>query len=415
MRSKITPREAANIIIDSVRPLPGTTVTLTGALDRVLARDIHSAIDVPHWDNSAMDGYAVRSEDILGRCPVALNIIERVPAGASPEKILQPGECARIFTGAPVPAGADGVVRQEHTTPLDDGRVRVDEDTDARGNVRRKGEDIPKGSLVFSRGTQLGPAHLGVLASVAETEICVHRAPVVAILASGDEIVDPTERDSILQGKKIASSNTYTLTSMVRRAGGEVLQLGIAPDDPAELRRYVSSATEADFLITTGGVSVGEHDYLRSVLEDMGADIQFWRIRMRPGAPVGFGLLHQLPWLGLPGNPVSAMVGFELFARPAIRRMLGHDRLFRRAVTVTTEEPIHLTAPLRHFLRIAVHERHGKYYASLTGAQGSGILSSMARADALMIVPEDRVDVDPGSALSAILLEEPRHVSTVPF
>ena len=264
-------------------------------------------------------------------------------------------------------------------------------------------------------GLQLGAAHIGVLASLAETYVCVYRKPTVALMATGDEIADLAEREAILAGEKIASSNTYTLTSMVQQAGGEVIDLGIASDDPTDLRNRIAAAADADLLITSGGVSVGEHDHLRPVLQEMGADMKFWRIRMRPGAPVGFAILNGLPWIGLPGNPVSAMVSFELFVRPAIRKMLGHEKLFRGTVTVTIENAIHLKAPLCHFLRVVVTEQDGKRYASLTGAQGSGILSSMAAANALMIVPEDNLDVERGSELNAMYLEESRHVGVAPF
>ncbi len=306
-------------------------------------------------------------------------------------------------------------MRQEHTTQVNNRRVRVDEETDACANIRLRGEDILQGSVALTSGSQLGAAHIGVLASLAETYVCVYRRPTVAVMATGDEIADLAEREAILAGKKIASSNTYTLTSMVQQAGGEVINLGIASDDPTDLRKRIATAADADLLITSGGVSVGEHDYLRPVLQEMGADMKFWRIRMRPGAPVGFAVLNGLPWIGLPGNPVSSMVGFELFVRPAIRKMLGHEKLFRCTFPVTTEDEIHLKAPLCHFLRIVVTERDGKRYASLTGAQGSGILSSMAAANALMIVPEDNLDVERGSELNAMYLEESRHVGAAPF
>ncbi len=394
----LSPADAARTILGALGALPTETVPLGQALDRVLATDIRSPLDLPPWDNSAMDGYAVRSEDVRGRCPVELQIIEELPAGTFPTSSVGAGQCTRIFTGAPIPEGTDGVVRQEHATRLETGRVRINDDRDAARNVRHRGEDVRRDALVLRRGTELGPAQIGILASIAEARVLLHRRPTVAIMASGDEIADLDEREAILAGRKIASSNSYTLTAMVRRAGGEPLDLGIARDQPGDLRQRLAAASGADLLVTSGAVSVGEHDHLRSVLESLGADMKFWRIRMRPGAPVGFGILHDLPWIGLPGNPVSTMVTFELFVRPAIRKLLGHVKPFRRTVPVRTGEPIALHARLQHFLRVVVAEAEGKLVAKLTGEQGSGILSSMAQADALMIVPEHQLEVPEGGA-----------------
>jgi molybdopterin molybdotransferase len=338
---------------------------------------------------------------------VELRIVESVQAGKFPTKPLGPGECTRIFTGAPLPKGADGVIRQEDATPLEGGRVRINNARDVRHNVRYRGEDIKKGTVVLTRGTPLGPAQLGVLASIAESEVFVHRRPRVAFFGSGDEIAELDERDAVLAGTKIASSNSYTLQAMIRRTGGEPINLGIAKDDPSDLRAKVKDAFTSDLLVTTAGISVGEHDYVRQVLDEVKLTPRFWRIGMRPGAPVGFGLIGALPWIGLPGNPVSTMVTFELFVRPAIRKMLGHTELFRRTVPVTVAVPIKLGPPLRHFLRAIVEERDGALTARLTGPQGSGILTSMAQANALLIVPEDKPAVQPGETLNAMLLADP--------
>ena len=268
---------------------------------------------------------------------------------------------------------------------------------------------------MLARGSELGPAQLGVLASVACAEVSVHRTPEVAFLGSGDEIVDLDAREDILAGRKIASSNTYTLLGNLRRAGARARNLGIARDDPDDVRRRFEQAAGADLLVTTAGVSVGEHDHLRRVFETLGGELGFWRIRMRPGAPVGYGRLGPMPWLGLPGNPVSAMVTFELFVRPVIRRLQGHRRPFRRAVPVTVVEPLRYPAPLTHFLRAVIEEDAGRLCARLTGPQGSGMLTSMARADALLIVPAALEIVEPGTTLRAILLDDPVHVEEPPF
>ncbi len=411
----LNPTDAARIVVDTARVLPLEQVPLEHALGRVLAHDVASTIDLPQWDNSAMDGYAVRSEDVRGRCPVELEIIQYILAGEFPTAPIQAGQCSRIFTGAPVPSGTDTVIRQEDTTALDSQTVRMERDRDAGCNVRFRGEDIRAGAVVLRQGVQLGPPQIGVLASIAHASVPVFRRPRVAILASGNEIADLDQRESILAGTKIASSNSYTMTAMTQRAGAIPIYLGIASDDPQDLRDRLSSVRDADLLVTSGGVSVGEHDHLRSVLEDMGAEMKFWRVRMRPGAPVALGVLDDRPWIGLPGNPVSTMVTFELFARPAIRTMMGLQLPFRRTVPVLLGEPVELQAPRRHFMRVTISNVNGQRVARLTGAQGSGILTSMAQADALMIVPEDRERVPEGELLDAILLDETQHVAEVPF
>jgi molybdopterin molybdotransferase len=414
-----SPGEAARTILEHIERLAIECIPITEALGRVLANDARSPIDLPAWDNSVMDGFAVRSSDAGdgggGAGEIILRVVETIPAGQFPKAAIGPGECSRIFTGAPVPEGADSVIRQEDTTLLDEGRVRIDDTRDAGKNVRRRGEDIEQGTVVLQQGTPLEPAQLGVLASMAQSEVHVYRAPRVNHLGTGDEIADLDEREAILGGKKVASSNTYTLDALIQRSGAIPAGLGIAKDDPKNIRRRLSGVFAADLVITTGGISVGEHDHMRTVIEQMGADLKFWRIRMRPGAPVGFGLMGSTPWIGLPGNPVSTMVGYELFARPAIRKMMGHSLLFRRTVPVKTAEPLNIPAKLTHFLRAIVQESDGELTARLTGPQGSGILTSMARANALLIVPAERVEIPAGETLQAMLLDEQIHVAEPPF
>ena len=273
----LTPTEAAAAIIGEIQALAIESVPLPDALDRVLAEDLLSPIDIPAWDNSAMDGYAVRAADVANHNTPAgemvLRVIETIPAGAFPTRALGAGECARIFTGAPLPQGCDGVIRQEDTTPLPNGQVRINDARDAGRNVRYRGEDLRRGDVALTRGTALGPAQLGVLASVACRAVPVHRRPRVAIMASGDEIADLDEAQAILTGRKVASSNTYTLNALVRQSGAEPINLGIAKDDPADVRRKLESGVGADLLVTTAGVSVGEHDFLRSVLDEMGLSV----------------------------------------------------------------------------------------------------------------------------------------------
>jgi molybdopterin molybdotransferase len=420
----LTPTEAACLILEHVAPRPAARRPLRDALDLVLAEDVTSPLDLPPWDNSAMDGYAVRASDVRSATrerPVTLAVLEAVAAGQLPTQPLGPGQATRIFTGGPLPAGADTVIRQEDTEPGDprQGRVRIVAGSDAGKNVRSRGEDLRRGALALAAGTPLGPAHLGVLASIAHGQPLVHPAPRVAFLGSGDEIVDLDRAEEILAGRKIATSNSYTLFGMIRRAGGVPVDLGVARDSKDSLREHLAGARGdgADLLVTTAGVSVGEHDLVRNVLTELGCDMKLWRIRMRPGAPLGFGVLGATPWIGLPGNPVSTMVTFELFVRPAIRRMLGHPLPFRRTVPVCVAEAITLGPKLQHFLRAVVEPSGpaGTLTARLTGPQGSGILTSMARANALLIVPEERSDVAAGETLPALLLDDPRHVAAPPF
>ena len=417
MAAPLAARDAAARILAAIVPQPPLRVPLDSALGSVLAEPVRSPIDIPFWANSAMDGYAVRGDDVRGAtraAPKSLRVIEEIPAGRFPTRPIGPGECARIFTGAPVPDGADSVVRQEDTdqgTPI----VAIRDDRDAGVNIRRAGEDIRAGALVFEAGTVLEPAHLGVLASLAMAHPVVHRRPRVAIMGSGDEIVGLDQPDLILTGRKIASSNTHALIALVRRAGGEPVDLGIAADTPESVRRHLEGAADCDLLITSAGVSVGEHDHLRSVIEAMGGRLDFWRVRIKPGAPVGFGSLGAVPWIGLPGNPVSAMVTFELFARPAIRRLMGHRLPFRATTAVVAGEPIRTGGGLQHFLRATLGPDGPPYLATLTGGQGSGILTSMARADALVMVPEGRPETPAGTRLEAIRLDEPRHITASPY
>jgi len=416
VQTSLTARDAARWIVESVRTEPPLRVPLDDALGSVLAEPVTSPIDIPFWTNSAMDGYAARGEDVRGASdatPRRLTIVERIPAGAFPTRPIGPGECARIFTGAPVPVGADSVIRQEDTDGGDP-VVTVVKDRDCGVNVRRAGEDIPAGTLVLPPGTELGPAEVGVLASLAMAHPVVYRRPRVAILGSGDEVVGIDHPEEILAGRKIANSNTHTLIALVRRAGGEPVDCGIAADSEASLREHLALAASCDLVVTTAGISVGEHDHLRGAIGSLGGRVDFWKIRMRPGAPVGFGALGALPWIGLPGNPVSAMVTFELFVRPAIRRMMGHPRPFRRAIAATAGERITLGPRLQHFLRV-IHQEAPASTIHLTGPQGSGILSSMVKANGLAVIPEGQFDIPAGGPVSVIRLDDPGHVADPPF
>ncbi len=402
--------EAVARILAEIRPLDAEFVPLLGAVGRVLASDAVSTVTLPPWDNSAMDGYAVRAAD-LESVPVSLLVLETVAAGGFATQPVGVREAIRIMTGAPIPAGADTVVRVEDTDG-GVGRVVIRNARDAGRNVRRRGEDIAEDGVAIPAGTAIGAAQIGVLASIGMAQVAVHRAPRVAILASGDELVELDRFDEVRAGRKIVSSNGYALQALVRALGAEPVYLGIAADSPADLRERLARAKECDLIITSAGISVGEFDYVRDVLTGLGAEMKFWRVRIRPGAPIGFGLLGSTPWIGLPGNPVSTMVTFELFARPAILKMMGHARLFRRPVPVVMEEAVVINAELTHFLRAVITPHPAFFTARLTGPQGSGILTSMSLANALLVVPPSRRRIEAGETLHAIPLGADAELST---
>lgn len=411
MDHALTARDAALRILTESPRQPTLRIPLDDALGHVLADDVTSPLDIPAHTNSAMDGYACRGADVKGAHPgrpVRLRVVETIPAGRFPARRVEAGECARIFTGAPLPEGADSIIRQEDTD-LGTERVTILKDRDVGVNFRKAGEDLKRGALALPAGTTLGPAELGVLASLAVAAPMVVRKPRVGILGSGDEIVDVDAPEEILSGRKIASSNTHTLVALVKEAGGAPVNLGIARDTRESLREHLARAFDCDLLVTSAGISVGDHDFVKPVLEELGADLRFWKLRMRPGAPVGFGVLRGIPWVGLPGNPVSTMVTFELFVRPAIRKMAGQALPFRRAVPVRVGEPITLGPKLQHFLRAVVAETPRGAEARLTGPQGSGILTSMVKANALLVIPEGQHDTPAGAVVDAIPLHSPLH------
>ena len=387
------------------------------AMGQVLAEDIHSDIDVPPLDNSAMDGYAVRSEDTRGASPQSprlLRVIDTVTPGAISRHKVTPGTAIRIMTGAPIPEGADSVVKFEDTDGAQKGGASGETNilckVEAGLNIRRAGEDIIRGTKVFSQGVVLRPAEVGVLASLGRSTVKVIRRPVVAVLATGDELVDI---DKPLPPGKIYNSNTYSVAALILRYGGIPKILGIALDSEEALVAGLRRGLAADMLITTGGVSMGDYDVVKDVLAKEGK-VAFWKVRMKPGKPLAFGTVkgvnqdgtaRDIPHLGLPGNPVSAMVTFELFARPAILKMTGKKRLAKPAVKAVIENSVINTDGRRVFTRAIVEKRDGQYFARLTGPQGSGILTSMTLANGLVIIPEDKARVDKGDMVQVMMLD----------
>jgi len=403
--------EARAAVLDAISPLPADERALGDALGSVLARGVRAPLDLPPWDNSAMDGFALRGEDVLRAStaePVELRVVGEVAAGHFAERAIARGEAMRIMTGAPIPEGADTVIRVEHTEGGDAGRVRILSDADAGRNIRARGEDVRRGAEVFAAGTLLGAAEIGVAASLGQASLSVVRRPLVALLTSGDELVEVEQFDEVLSGRRIVSSNSYALAAQLHEAGCEVRPLGIAADSRESLLRHLEGASGCDALITSAGISMGEHDLMRDVLREMGAEVAFWRVRMRPGSPFAFGrvgALGGIPWFGLPGNPVSSMVTFELFARPALLKMAGREAIFPPTIGVLMEDRYPAAPGLTHFARVRLeHDAGGEVRARLTGPQGSGLLTSMAAADALLVIPPDRGGAEPGDRLRAIVL-----------
>lgn len=413
-RTGLSLDEAIDAVLQNVLPLAVEMMPLEQAMGRALAESVTSPIDLPLWDNSGMDGYAVRRADVLGANlinPVVLPVLTTIVAGSSERPTIIEGTCARIMTGAPMPPGADAVVRVEDT---DRGvrSVRITDDRDVRapaGNVRALGEDMRAGDVVFPAGTSIGALQLGVLASIGASTVAVHRWPRVVVLSTGDELVEVDQFDQVRAGRRIVASTRYALPPWLAAIGAQVRVVPLLPDKLDVVRDAIAAELNAgcDLLITTGGVSVGAHDYTREALNQLGADIAFWRARIRPGGPIGVGTVQGVPWLGLPGNPVSTMVTAELFARPLLRRLGGHTTDGRLTLRVRVADAMKAGVGLTHLLRVVVSRADdGLLEARMAGAQGSNLLRTMAIANALLIVPEDRATANVGELLDAIMIGE---------
>ncbi|MFO7894291.1 MAG: molybdopterin molybdotransferase MoeA [Longimicrobiales bacterium] len=410
----LTVREAVERGLGAVERLEPEEVALEDTLGRVLAEDVVSPIHQPPWDNSAMDGYATRAEDVEGASdddPVRLTVVDDIPAGGFPSRTIGPGEAAKIMTGAPTPEGADSVVRVEHTDAGAE-TVTITRGSDAGRNIRRKGEDLAEGETALAAGTAIGPEAMGVLAIVGRARVPVVRRPVVAILSNGDELVDLDDFDQVVAGEKIVNSNSYSLLGAVAAMGCVPKLLGIAKDDPADIRAKLETGLDADVLVTTAGAAVGEHDRVKDVLDELGYENEFWRVRMRPGSPASFGRIPRpgrrplFVW-GLPGNPVSALATFMVLVRPPLRHMLGRTRVHNVVFPVEAKERIPSKPNKTHFQRVVLEPGDPLPLARPTGAQGSGIMTSMTKADALFVVPEGMEGVEPGGRGVAMALGAP--------
>ena len=400
--SNLSVSDAQTCVLNHVTPCDTEVVRLQAALGRVLAEEIRANRDQPPCDVSAMDGFAVRSSDLTGST-AELVVIEDIKAGDQPGKAVQSGQCSRIMTGAPVPEGADAVIRVEDTRQLADGRIEIQQSVASGNDIRLRGEGMRNGQVVLLPGTEITPAIIGVLATVKSAQVRVYRRPRVAILATGDELED---LDDVFDPAKIPNSNSYALMAQVQALGIEPVLLGIARDDPQELANLLKQGLEFDVLMVTGGSSVGVHDHVRPTLESLGVNMHFWRVEMRPGHPVAFGSTENTRVFGLPGNPVSSMVCFEQFVLPALRRMMGHPSLFRRTITARLAHEIKVRPGRTTFVRIVLErDASGAYIARSTGTQSSGVLLSMALADGLLVIPASIPGLAAGEQATIQLLD----------
>ena len=399
--------EARKIVLDSVSPLEPVDVPILDALGLVAAEEVKATEQIPPFDNSAMDGYAVRAEDTAGASrhnPVELKVLMDLPAGRHTDQVVGPGEAIRIMTGAPVPPGADAVVQVELTERAAEGRVRILAEHKKEKNIRLAGEDIALGQSVVLNGDEIGPAKIGMLASVGRAKIKVVRRPVVAILATGDELLDAAEP---LEPGKIRSSNSYTLISQARACGAEARYLGIARDTKDEVRAHLDRGLSADMVVSSGGVSVGDYDFVKDALEELGVELKFTKVAIKPGKPTVFGLLGGKPVFGLPGNPVSSMVTFEQFVRPALLKMMGKRRLLRPVVDAVLEQDISKKPERMSLIRAVARKEGSQYRVSTTGPQGSGILVSMDIANAIIMFMPGTERLKKGERVKVQLIDMP--------
>lgn len=413
----ISVEEALDSILSHFHVLESEEVDILESLGRVLAEDVCSETDIPPFPNSAMDGYAVRSDDVEAArpdSPVQLTVIGNLAAGHTTEATVTAGTAVRIMTGAPLPSGSDAVVRFEDTSEAlgddrwskegRDGVIRIFGRVAANENVRPRGEDVRRGECVLTAGTVITPGHVGVLASLGRPGVLVIRRPRVAILATGDELLDIYEPP---QPGKIRNSNEYSIAALVLKYGGLPVRLGIARDNVDDLTGKIQEgiSRNVDLFITSAGVSVGDYDVVKDVLDREG-EIHFWQVRMKPGKPLAFGIVQGVPLLGLPGNPVSSMVSFEQFARPALLKMQGRTRLVKPCVEAVLGDDVE-NSGRRGYVRVVLHKTETGWLARVTGGQGSGVLTSMAKADGLAVIPEDVTLAKAGDRVMIQVLEWP--------
>jgi molybdopterin molybdotransferase len=396
----LSPQSALDTILADTRLLGAHTVDILDAPGRVLAEDIQAHAPLPPWDNSAMDGYAVRTAEVTPQSPMTIGLT--VPAGAG-LSALPAGQAARIMTGAPVPTGADGVLMREDADESQPGLVRLSRAPQPGEHIRRRGEDVPEGSTVLTRGTLLRPSDVGLLAGVGRARISVVRAPVVAILATGDELL---EVGSPPQPARIINSNAWMLAAQVREAGGIPRLLGIARDTRESLVTHLRQVDGADVLLTSGGVSVGDFDFVLEALSDVGARLAFWKVAIKPGKPLAVGTLGSTRVFGLPGNPVSSFVTFELFVRPALRALQGLSTPGRHTVVARAVGTYQKKPGLTHYVRVRLEAGPDGVRAHVLAQQGSGALTSLRGCDGLMVLAQDRGPLQAGEEAPVLVLHD---------
>ncbi len=394
--------DAQREVLAALPPLPIVAVGLADAHGLVTAEPVSAAHPVPPFTNSAMDGYAIQAADVQS-APVQLSVLEDVPAGSVATKAVVEGTAIKIMTGAPLPEGADAVVPVENTEP-GDGTVRILAPATVGDSVRAAGGDLEEGATVIESGVRMGPAHLGVLASVGVATPKVRRRPVAAVMSTGDEVL-PAEAK--LRPGTIHDSNRPMLRALLAELGAEVLDLGIIPDDGAVLRDALAEAArDADLVLTSGGVSMGEYDLVKEVLTELG-EVEFWKVAMQPAKPFAFGTVGGTPLFGLPGNPVSSMVAFEQFVRPGLLAMMGATYLFRPCEEAILDEGVNTNPEKAVFLRVQTEVRDGVLHARLAGGQDSNVLSALAAADAFAVIPVGTGAVAPGSRVQLEMFQRP--------
>jgi molybdopterin molybdotransferase len=398
----ISVEKALDIVLSASKTPSSEECDIRLARGRILANSILAPHDQPPWDNSAMDGYAVRWEDIRSVTddnPVSLKIIEVIPAGQTPRLTVQMGECAKIMTGGRIPPGADMVIPVEMTGKNGE-EVLIQKTGKIGDHIRLKGEDVRQGRVILKEGKRLRPSEISMLASLGKRGIPVFKKPVIAVLSTGDELA---ELNAIRPDEKIFNSNGYALCAQVEEAGGEPLYLGIAPDSKEALLEKIREGESADILVLSGGVSMGDFDYVREVLTAHGK-LHFWRAAMRPGSPVAFGEFNGNPFFGLPGNPVSCMVTFKLFVEPLLKKMGGASQFKSETFPATLDQDVYKKKGMRSFLRGVLYPDHHEWKVKLTGEQGSHLIHSMVDANCLMDLPEELERVEAGTKIMVIPL-----------
>jgi molybdopterin molybdotransferase len=396
-------------MFERLQPTAIVELPLTRAPGRTLAEDVIAGVELPPWDNSAMDGYACRAADVRSASadnPVRMPVAETIAAGAFATRALHAGEAMRIMTGAPLPDGADTVIRVEDTDGGSD-EVLIRTARDAGRNVRRRGEDVGRGDTVARSGARIGAAEVAILAAVGQATVRVHELPRIGILCSGDELISVNGMAAGDDLPRVVSANSYSLSAIVSEAGGEPLDLGLVADDLDAMAAALERARDCDLLVTSGGISVGGFDFTRAAVERSGGEILFWRVPMRPGYNSAFGLVHDTPWLGVPGNPVSALIAGEVLLRPAVRRLCGSRTPLRERRRVIAAERLEGSGSVAVFRRATLEpSQSGPPHARLAGAQGSAILSTSVRADALLEIPAGVTAVEPGEEVNALIVRD---------